>query len=156
MVIFGVDPGTARCGWGIIETNGANPKALHFGCITTEKTESAPNRLLLLYTTLSMLLAKHKPDIMSIEEIFFARNAKTIIPVGQARGIALLAAAQYKIPVVSYSPPAVKRIVTGDGRADKKQIQQRITRLLHLEEMPKSDDTADALAIALTHAFSLT
>lgn len=154
MIIFGVDPGTARMGWGIVDTNGGNIHAVRYGCITTEKTESPPNRLLILYTALMDLLAKHTADVISLEQLFFATNAKTIIPVGESRGIVLLTAAQKKIPVVSYSPLAVKRAITGDGRADKKQVQYMVTRLLHLTEMPKPDDTADALAVALTHAYS--
>ncbi len=154
MIIFGIDPGTARLGWGTIDTKGANPKAISFGCITTEATDTPSTRLLHIYTELIRLFLKYKPDCVSIEELFFATNAKTIIPVGQARGVAMLAAAQKKIPVVSYSPLAVKRTITGDGNADKKQVQRMITRLLHLSEIPKPDDTADALALALTHAYS--
>lgn len=153
MIIFGIDPGTARMGWGVIDTNGGSPKARIFGCITTEKEETPPHRLMILHNALTVLLSKHRPDIISIEEIYFATNAKTIIPVGQARGVALLAAGQLNIPVVSYSPPAVKKIITGDGRADKKMIQQKVTILLQLKEVPKPDDVADALAIALTHAY---
>lgn len=154
MIILGIDPGTARLGWGIIETKGANSKAVFFGCITTEATRAPPARLLHLHGELTKLLSKHKPDCMSIEELFFTKNAKTIIPVGQARGVAILAAAQKNISVVSYSPLAVKRAITGNGNADKKQVQLMITRLLRLSEVPKPDDTADALAIALTHAYS--
>ncbi len=154
MVIFGIDPGTARVGWAIIDTNGANPKALHFGCITTQKDTPAPDRLLVIYKHIVSLLAKYKPHCVSVEKLFFAKNAKTIIPVGQSRGVILLAAAQKKIPVVSYSPLAVKRTICGDGNADKAQVQRMVTRLLHLKEVPTPDDTADALAIALTHAYS--
>lgn len=154
MIIFGIDPGTARLGWGIIDTKTTNPSALTFGCITTDSTNHPPERLLILYKKLMQLLSKYKPDCVSIEELFFTKNAKTIIPVGQARGVAILAAAQKNISVISYAPLAVKRAITGDGKADKKQVQLMITRLLHLSEVPKPDDTADALAIALTHAYS--
>lgn len=154
MIIFGIDPGTARMGWGVIDLERGNVKALAFGCITTKKTDDAPVRLLILYANLCKLLKTHQPDFLSIEELFFATNAKTIIPVGQARGVALLAAAQKKIPVVSYSPLSVKRTITGDGQGDKTQVGRMVTRLLHLKDVPKPDDTADALALALTHAYS--
>lgn len=154
MIIFGIDPGTARLGWGIIETKTKDPSVLTFGCITTDATALAPDRLLIIYKELMKLLSTYTPDCVSIEELFFANNAKTIIPVGQARGVAILTAAQKHIPVVSYSPLAVKRAITGDGKADKKQVQHMIARLLHLSRIPKPDDAADALAIALTHAYS--
>ncbi len=154
MMIFGVDPGTARMGWGIIDTNEGNVHAVQYGCITTNKTETPGNRLLIIYTALTSFLTQYTPDVISLEELFFATNAKTVIPVGESRGIVLLAAAQKHIPVVSYSPLAVKRAITGDGKADKTQVQRMVTRLLHLPEIPKPDDTADALAIALTHAYS--
>ena len=154
MIIFGIDPGTARLGWGIIDTKTPNPHAVTFGCITTDTSHSAPQRLLIIHKELTDLLETHKPDCVSIEELFFAKNAKTIIPVGQARGVAILAAAQKNIPVVSYSPLTIKRAITGDGKADKKQVQYMITKLLHLSKVPTPDDTADALAIALTHAYS--
>lgn len=154
MIIFGIDPGTARLGWGIVDTKGANSKAINFGCIVTASTSSPPARLLHLHSELTKLFSKHKPDCVSIEELFFAKNAKTIIPVGQARGVAILAAAQKNISVVSYSPLTVKRAITGNGNADKKQVQLMVIRLLHLTEIPKPDDTADALALALTHAYS--
>ncbi len=154
MIIFGVDPGTARMGWGVIDTNEKNFHAVQYGCITTDKTELPERRLLIIYTALISLLTKYTPDIVTLEELFFTTNAKTVIPVAQSRGTILLAAAQKHIPVVSYSPLAVKRTVTGDGKADKVQVQRMVTRLLHLPEIPKPDDTADALAIALTHAYS--
>ncbi len=154
MRIFGIDPGTARVGWGVIETAGAKIKALAYGCIETEKTLLPQLRLLAIHTRLLSLIAKYQPDILSLEDLFFATNAKTAISVGQARGVILLVAAQQKTPVVSYTPLAVKRTICGSGQADKLQVQKMVMRQLHLAHIPKPDDAADALAIAMTHAFS--
>ncbi len=155
MIIFGVDPGTARVGWAVIETAGKKTVAKTYGCIETEKTESPQARLLLIYKQLVSLLGRHKPHFLSLEELFFATNAKTVMAVGQARGVVLLAAAYHNIPVSSYSPPSVKLTICGNGRADKKDVQKQVTKLLKLKTVPKPDDTADALAIALTHAYRL-
>lgn len=155
MTILGIDPGTARVGWAVIETNGKHSTATIYGCIETDKLEKPQDRLLIIYNLLLPIIAKHKPAWVSIEELFFASNAKTVMAVGQARGVILLAAAQHNVPVVSYSPPSVKLTICGDGRADKKEVQKRVTKLLKLKEIPKPDDTADALAIALTHAYRL-
>lgn len=155
MTIFGVDPGTARVGWAVLDAVGKKTVAKTYGCIETKKTESPQNRLLIIYKQLITLLGRHRPQFLSLEELFFATNAKTVMAVGQARGVVLLAAAHYKIPVISYSPPSVKLTICGDGRADKKEVQKMVTKLLRLKEIPKPDDTADALAIALTHAYRL-
>lgn len=152
--ILGVDPGTARVGWGLVEEKGSRLSALQYGCITTEKNDSPEHRLSLVYHACLALLNKTKPDCMSVEALFFATNAKTAIAVGQARGVILLAASEKHIPVFSYSPVAVKKAVCGSGSAPKEQVSKMITKLLRLQEIPKPDDTADALAIAATHAFS--
>jgi len=154
MIILGIDPGVARIGWAVISVNHGTITAKAYGCITTEKTESLPNRLLLAYSAITILVSKYHPDSMSVEELFFSNNAKTAINVGQARGIVLLAAAQAKIPVISYTPPAVKRAITGSGSADKKQVARMVVATLRLKKAPKLDDTSDALAIAMTHAYS--
>lgn len=155
MTILGIDPGTARVGWAVIQTNGKHSVATIYGCIETDKLEKPQDRLLTIYKKLLPIFAKHKPAFVSIEELFFATNAKTVMSVGQARGVVLLAAATHNVAVVSYSPPSVKLTITGDGRADKKEVQKQVTKLLKLKEIPKPDDTADALAIALTHAYRL-
>ncbi len=155
MVIFGIDPGTARVGWAVIESGKNGFSARIYGCIETDKLETPQARLLTIYNELMPLVGKHKPDHISIEELFFATNAKTVMAVGQARGVVILTAAQHNIPVTSYSPPSVKLTICGNGRADKKDVQKQITKLLRLREVPKPDDTADALAIALTHAYRL-
>lgn len=154
MVIMGVDPGTARVGWGVVEETKGKLTALAYGCITTEATEKVDQRLLTVYTTFLQLLKKYQPGCVSVEDLFFSSNAKTAITVGQARGVILLAAATQKIPVFSYGPGAVKKTITGSGAAQKDQMGKMVTRLLRLKKIPTPDDTADALAIALTHGYS--
>ncbi len=151
---MGIDPGTARVGWAIVEVSGGTIHALAFGCITTPTDQSPEMRLVTIHSQLTEILIDYKPKNLALEDLFFATNAKTVIPVGEARGVVLLAAAQQRIPVVSYSPRAVKRAIAGDGTADKAQVTRMVVRLLHLDTPPKPDDTADALAIALTHAYS--
>lgn len=151
---MGIDPGTARVGWGAIEIRQGNITALAYGCITTELSSAPAERLVQIHGAVRTLLRRYRPDAASVEELFFAKNAKTAIAVGQARGVVLLAAAAQRIPVVSYTPLTVKLTVCGSGTAEKLQVQKMVTRLLHLPAIPKPDDTADALAIALTHAYS--
>lgn len=154
MKIIGIDPGIARVGWAVIEIKRYEPKALAFGCISTNQTDAPQHRLMTIYTSLSNILHEYSPDTMSIEDLFFATNAKTAFIVGQARGVILLSAEQQNIPTVSYTPLAIKRAICGDGHADKKQILYMIMRIYKLTKPPKPDDTADALAIATTHAYS--
>ncbi len=154
MRILGIDPGIARVGWAVIETNLPEPIPVSFGCITTEKNERPGDRLSKIHEAVQLLIRKFHPDCMSVEELFFAANVTTGIGVGQSRGVILLAAADAGIPVVSYTPLAVKRTITGDGRADKKQVTAMVIRILKLKKAPLLDDTADALAIAMTHAYS--
>jgi crossover junction endodeoxyribonuclease RuvC len=154
MTILGVDPGTARIGWGLVEEQGGKITAKAYGCITTDKIDSQAERLSQLYTAFTKLLRTYKPKEMGVEDLFFATNAKTAIAVGQARGVILLAAARAHIPVSSYSPMTVKKTICGSGSADKAQVGKMITLILNLKEIPKPDDTADALAIATTHGFS--
>ncbi len=154
MKIMGIDPGTARLGWGIIDATGGVVRALSYGCITTDSHASPDKRLLVVYDSILGIIKKEKPDCVAIEDLFFAVNAKTVIPVAQARGVTLLAAAKTGTPVVSYTPLVVKQTITDTGTADKTQVGKMITRLLKLPRVPQPDDTADALAIALTHAYS--
>lgn len=154
MVILGIDPGIGRTGWGIIELHGAQFSVQQFGCIETFQTLPIGQRLELLYENVCTLLKEKKPDALSIEELFFNTNVKTAMVVGQARGVVLLAATQYNVPITVYTPLEVKMAVTGYGRAEKNQVGQMVKSLLRLPAIPKPDDTADALAIALTHAFS--
>lgn len=154
MKVLGIDPGTARVGWAVIESKNSAVHALSYGCITTNQTDTAGTRLMSIYTQVGKYCKTYKPDVLALEELYFATNAKTVIPVGQARGVILLVAAQKGISVVSYSPLTVKRTITGDGKADKSQMQRMVQLTLKLKEIPKPDDTADAIAIALTHVFS--
>lgn len=154
MIIMGIDPGFARVGWAVISEKNSVIAPLDFGCIETEKTEKTEVRLAQIYDSILKHIKKHQPGALAIEDLFFATNAKTVIGVGQSRGVILLAAAKQKIPVVSYSPLSIKRTVTGDGKADKKQVEHMIMLTLKLKQTPKPDDTIDALAIAMTHAYS--
>ncbi len=152
--ILGVDPGTARIGWGVIREEGGTLTALAYGCITTDKNDSLPDRLSVIYRTFTEILTEYRPEFVSVEDLFFSKNVTTAISVGQARGVLLLAASQLGIPVSSYSPNTVKLTICGSGSADKLQVGRMVTRILRLKDTPKPDDTADALAIAATHGFS--
>lgn len=154
MRIIGIDPGTARIGWGLIDGQKQQYSLLRYGCIETDKTKQAYHRLQEIYQEVYSLLQTERPDQVVVERLFFARNVTTALSVGQARGVILLAAAQANLPVFEYTPLQVKQTVTGHGRAEKSQIQQMIKLLLRLKDLPKPDDAADALAIALTHGFT--
>ncbi len=154
MRILGVDPGTARVGWAVITVDGPKVKLLSCGLITTSKDAPLPDRLQVIYAELTKILTRAQSDCMSVEDLYFSANAKTAIAVGQARGVVLLAAAKRNVPVASYPPLTVKRTVAGSGSADKTQVQRMVMRTLHLKTVPKPDDVTDAIAIALTHAFS--
>jgi crossover junction endodeoxyribonuclease RuvC len=154
MRIVGIDPGIGRTGWGIIDVMKGKLLVQKYGCIETTKEMSIEKRLLVIYETIRTVLLAEKPDAFAVEELFFNTNAKSAMVVGQARGVAILAAAQLLLPITVYTPLQVKIAVTGYGRAEKKQVGQMIKTLLNLQDIPKPDDTADALAIALTHAFS--
>ncbi len=154
MRILGIDPGIGRTGWGVIEVQNSNLKVQSFGCIETASTNAIGERLTQLFDEIERLIVEYKPDAVGIEELFFNTNSKTAFVVGQARGVIMLAVARKKIPLAIYTPLQVKMAVTGYGRAEKKQVGQMIKILLKLETIPKLDDTTDALAIAVTHAFS--
>ncbi len=154
MTILGIDPGIARCGWGVIETNGQKITVKNYGCIETESTMEVSLRLSVIYREITGLIKKYSPDALALEELFFNTNAKTAFVVGQARGAVLLAGAENSLKNYVYTPLQVKIAVTGYGRAEKEQVGKMVKTILSLEKIPKPDDTADALAIALTHAFS--
>jgi crossover junction endodeoxyribonuclease RuvC len=154
MIILGIDPGIGRCGWGVIEVQGSKPEVRSYGCIETKPNGKVEERLLKISLEIEKLIKQNKPDVMSIEELFFGTNSKTALTVGQARGVILLAASKSKIPVSVYTPLQIKMALTGYGRADKNQIAQMVKVILKLEKIPKIDDTSDALAVALTYAFS--
>jgi crossover junction endodeoxyribonuclease RuvC len=148
--ILGIDPGTGRMGYGIIQHQGEKGLAcLAYGCIETSKKTKKEHRLLQLHKALDSLIKKHGPKAMGIETLYFARNVNTALPVSEARGVALLLAASYGLSVFEYSPSQVKLAVAGYGKADKTQVQRMIQRILDLPELPKPDDAADALSVAL-------
>jgi len=154
MRILGIDPGIGRCGWGVIEAQNAKLKMLNCGCIETSPKKAVEKRLEEIYSEITKLIKTYSPEVLAIEELFFNTNAKTAFVVGQARGVILLAAAQSNLEIAIYTPLQVKLAVTGYGRAEKPQVGQMVKTLLSLKEVPKPDDTADGLAIAMTHAFS--
>ena len=156
MIIFGIDPGTATTGFGVIELAADRTiKTLDYGIISTPKEEHMPARLDMLYGDLRQLLNQYQPAAVAIEQLFFARNVKTAISVGQARGVAILACEQQHIPIAEYTPLQVKQAVTGFGKAEKKQVQKMVQTILALKSVPKPDDAADALAIAIAHSATL-
>lgn len=154
MLILGIDPGIGRLGWGIVDVKGSSLKAEDYGCIETKPNSDTSERLLVISKELEKIFKKFKPDVLAVEELFFGANSKTALVVGQARGVVFLVSAQNKIPISVYTPLQVKMALTGYGRADKNQIGQMVKIILKLEKTPELDDTSDALAVALTHAFS--
>ncbi len=150
MRILGIDPGTARMGYGIVEDQGGSrERAVAYGLLETPPEMLAEKRLQTLYRGVVDLILEYKPEALAVEELFFGRNVTTAIHVGQARGIVLLAAADNGIPIREFTPMQVKMSVTGYGRADKAQVQQMVKTLLGLKSVPKPDDVADALAVAI-------
>ena len=149
MLALGIDPGTAICGYGFVESNGSRLIAHEYGAITTSAKARPEDRLAKIYDELDMLIKKYKPDVMGVEQLFFNRNVTTAIPVGQARGVVLLAAAKNGLDLVERTPLQVKQSVTGYGKATKEQVIYMVTKLLYLPEPPKPDDVADALAVAI-------
>lgn len=154
MIIIGIDPGFAITGYGILDYTGNRFRLLDVGAITTEAGLELSERLLVLNMRLDELISKYKPDAMAVEELFFNTNVKTAIKVGHGRGVALLSAAKAGIRVYEYTPLQVKQAVVGYGRAKKEQVQQMVKVLLNLDKIPKPDDAADALAVAICHAHS--
>jgi crossover junction endodeoxyribonuclease RuvC len=154
MLTLGIDPGTATTGYGLITEKRNKLVFVDHGVITTNRKDTAQARLRKIYGGLKALFLDYKPQALAVERLYFGANTKSAMAVGQARGIVLLSAAEYKIPVAEYTPLEVKMAVTGYGRADKKQIQQMVKTLLKLSDLPKPDDAADALAIAICHLHS--
>lgn len=154
MRILGIDPGVAIVGYGVIEYNKNSFKVIDYGKITTPAHTSLPKRLKMVYDGMSELVNTFKPDVVSMEELFFNTNVTTAIAVGHARGVLVLAAENANVPLAEYTPLQIKQAVAGYGRADKNQVQQMVKRFLNLTEVPKPDDTADALAVAICHAHS--
>jgi crossover junction endodeoxyribonuclease RuvC len=149
--IIGIDPGTATTGWAVIEEKNKNPKLVACGCINTSKLKSDAERLVEIGKDIQTLLRKYKPEEAAIENLFFFSNQKTAITVAQARGVVLYELKKHKLPIQSYTPLQVKQALTGYGRAEKKQIQLMVKNILKLKNIPKPDDAADAVAIAICH-----
>ena len=158
---MGIDPGTATTGYGLVRLNGKGNEVVTWGLIETDKSLLKERRLDFIYEETLRLLYRHKPDIFVIEKIFFATNAKTAISIGQAQGVLLLAASKAKVEVAEYAPGSIKKMITGSGKANKKEVQKHIRKILgsrvksDAHKKTHFDNAADALAIALTHAFKV-
>jgi len=155
MLVIGIDPGTAITGYGLVrEDEAGSITAVDFGVIRTSSDLPMPQRLLELYSQLKEIILLHRPDSAAVEKLFFQKNVKTALSVGQGRGVSILALAEVDIPVAEYSPLEIKQAVVGYGGADKNQVQQMVRVLLNLEDIPRPDDAADALAVAICHLHS--
>lgn len=155
MIILGIDPGLAIVGYSIIEYKGSQFKPLEYGAITTDSKTLFPERVKIIYKELLSIIDEYKPDDLAIEELFFNKNVKTAIKVGQARGVEILAAANRGLDIYEYTPLQIKQATVGYGRAEKHQVQEMVKMLLNLKKTPKPDDVADALAVAICHASSI-
>lgn len=151
LVILGIDPGYAIVGWGLVEFKNNTYRPLRYGAIITDADTDFNKRLEIVYNDLCEIIARFKPDAVSIERLYFTTNRKTAIMVAEARGVILLAGQKNNLPIYEYTPLQVKTAVTGYGKAKKQQVMEMTRRLLNLPEVPKPDDTADALAIAIAH-----
>ena len=152
-LVLGVDPGNARCGWGLVSSEDGRLAMVASGCLTTGPSLARAERLRRVHEGLTEILVAHRPDEMAVEQLFFNKNVGSAMAVGEARGVALLAAAQHGIPVAEYTPSRVKEALSGSGRASKDEVRLMVVMTLGLERPPRPDDVSDALAIALTHLF---
>ncbi|KKP38206.1 MAG: crossover junction endodeoxyribonuclease RuvC, crossover junction endodeoxyribonuclease RuvC [Candidatus Peregrinibacteria bacterium GW2011_GWF2_33_10] len=155
MIILGVDPGTATTGFGIIETSEHDLKLVDYGCISTKANLKLEDRLNQIYEDLENLIIEFKPELAGIEEIFFTKNIKTAISVSHARGVIMQTITKHHIPILTFTPTQIKSAITGYGKADKHQVQTMSKMILNLDKIPKPDDAADALAIAICCANNL-
>lgn len=156
MRILGIDPGIAIVGFGFIDKQGSKLTPVQYGCIQTEAHTPEEERLLHVYEGMVQLIEKYKPDAVALEKLFFNRNVTTAMSVGQARGVLVLAAVQKGLPVAEYTPMQVKQAIVGYGKAEKRQVLEMTRMFLKLQAIPKPDDVADALAVAICHAHSYT
>ncbi|MEG2604231.1 MAG: crossover junction endodeoxyribonuclease RuvC [Clostridia bacterium] len=152
MVILGIDPGLATLGWGVIEAEHGKQRLIEYGCILTTPKQRLPERLKQISADMRTLLTRFHPEEIAFEELFFAKNVTTALTVGAARGVSIAVCAEYTEQLYEYTPMQVKQAVAGYGGADKRQVQQMVKLLLHMETIARPDDAADAIAIALTHA----
>jgi len=149
VIVLGIDPGTAALGYGIVEATAGRLRAVDHGCLVTTPDHTLPERLLAVHALVDELIELHRPRIVAVERLFFSRNAQTAFAVGQARGVVLLAAAQHGVPVREATPSEVKSAIAGYGAADKQQVGQMVRIVLGMAEVPRPDDAADALAVAV-------
>ncbi len=154
MIILGIDPGLATVGYGVVNYDGVRATPIDYGVLTTPAKVPLPRRLCMLYEGIEELADLHKPDDVALEELFFSKNVTTGIAVGHARGAIMVALREYSECLYEYTPMQIKQAVVGYGKADKQQVQQMVKTLLNLKEIPRPDDAADALAIAICHAHS--
>ncbi len=154
MIVLGIDPGTARTGYGVVASSGNDLRLVDYGCYETVNDRPLHERLLLIHEGLTQLIEDHRPDAVGVERLFFNKNVQTAFAVGQARGVVLLAAAHHGLPVYEFGPHEVKMAVTGYGRAPKDQVQRMVQLMLSMRELPRPDDAADALAVAVCTAHS--
>ena len=152
MRIFGIDPGSTRTGYGCVQTEGSRHRMVVFGSIAAPAGAAFPEKLDVIHRALVALIAEHRPDCIAIEDLFHAKNVRSALKLGHARGVALLAAIQAGVPIAEYSPTEIKQAVVGYGRAEKGQMQQMVKLLLGLDELPAPHDAADALAVAICHS----
>jgi crossover junction endodeoxyribonuclease RuvC len=156
MLVLGIDPGTAITGYGLVMGKGDDLTLVAYGAITTSSDWPLPERLQRIYRELTALIENQQPTAVAVEELFFSKNVRTALSVGQARGVALLAAANAGLPIHEYTPLQVKQAIAGYGRATKDQVQQMVRMLLALDSVPQPDDAADAIAVAICHIHSAT
>ncbi|MCW3490802.1 crossover junction endodeoxyribonuclease RuvC [Dethiobacter alkaliphilus] len=154
MRIIGIDPGIATTGYGIVDSDGHRSVAIEYGCVLTDKDLPGPQRLQCIYRELSAVVSRFEPQVMAVEKLFFNKNINSAMQVGEARGVAILTGMHAGLDIFEYTPLQVKQSVVGFGRAEKKQVQQMVKVLLNLTKIPRPDDAADALAVALCHAHS--
>jgi len=154
MKILGIDPGMAIVGYSIVGYDGKTPVLLNYGSIQTEKGKKESARLLEIYNDMTLIVEKYQPDVCAIEKLFFFRNQTTVMPVAHARGVILTVLEQHNIPIYEYTPIEVKQILTGYGRASKKEVEQMVRLSINSEKLPKLDDTVDSIAIAISYTRS--
>jgi crossover junction endodeoxyribonuclease RuvC len=154
MLVLGIDPGTAITGYGLVKGEDDDLTLVAYGAITTSSDQPLPERLQRIYEELTALIEERQPAAVAVEELFFSKNVRTALSVGQARGVVLLAAANAGLPIHEYTPLQVKQAITGYGRATKDQVQQMVRILLALDSVPQPDDAADAIAVAICHIHS--
>lgn len=154
MLVLGIDPGTAITGYGLVREDEGALVVVAYGAITTPAKQPLPERLKTIYQELAVIIHEHQPEIAAVEELFFSRNARTALAVGHARGVTLLALADAELEIHEYKPVEVKQAIAGYGGADKRQVQEMVRMLLHLEQVPQPDDAADAVAVAICHIHS--